>query len=86
VGCTVFTAGTTLVEHWAGNHWSILKSPNPTGFEYHDLDGVSCPGTTSCYAVGSYTVGGVGKSLVEYWNGNADDNFEHGLAATATTP
>ncbi len=75
VGFSIFHGWTTLVEHWNGHTWSIMTSPNPTGFQYHRLRGVSCPSTTSCYAVGfSQLVGNSGlmsvKALVEHWNGH----------------
>jgi hypothetical protein len=62
----------TLVEHWNGSHWSIVPSPNPTGSSGTFLSGVSCPSTTSCFAVGSDTVprtAAIG-ALVEHWDGN----------------
>jgi hypothetical protein len=64
-------ATSSLVEHWNGSYWSIMTRPNPTGSTFTSLAGVSCPSTTSCFAVGSY--GGNGpapKSLLERWNGS----------------
>ena len=58
----------TLVEHWNGTSWSIMTSPNPAAAADALLNGVSCPSTTSCYAVGSYT--DFPKQLVERWNGS----------------
>jgi hypothetical protein len=58
-----FAANPTLVEHWNGWSWKIMTSPNPTGGG--SLEGVSCPSTTSCFAVGYSNFGG----LVEHWNG-----------------
>ena len=45
-----------LVEGWNGNKWSIMTVPNPTGSTFTALNGVSCPGANSCFAVG-YTLG-----------------------------
>jgi hypothetical protein len=49
-----FEASPTLVEHWNGSSWSPMASPNPTGSPLTVLEGVSCPSTTSCFAVGFY--------------------------------
>ena len=60
-----FAANPTLVEHWNGSQWKITTDPNPIGGG--SLEGVSCPSTTSCLAVG-YTGSG---DLVEHWNGSS---------------
>jgi hypothetical protein len=59
-----------LVEWWNGTRWSIaaLKANASQSL----LEQVSCPGTTDCYAVGSYTTGTSSyttRTLVEHWNG-----------------
>jgi len=47
------TGANTLVEHWNGSVWSVMPSPNPNEFPADfELHGVSCPTTSSCYAVG----------------------------------
>ena len=69
VGFSIFHGWKTLVEHWNGRAWSIMTSPNPTGFQYHVLGGVSCPSVTSCYAVGD-SQGSSTQALVEHWNGH----------------
>ena len=58
----------TLVERWNGTSWSIVTSPNPSGATFAVLSGVSCPSTTSCYAVGESALD---KTLVEHWNGTS---------------
>ena len=69
----------TLVEAWNGHTWSVTPSPNPTGSIGTVLNGVSCPTSTHCFAVGysSYAVsqgpepvGAAEKTLVEQWNGH----------------
>ena len=49
--------------------WSAVPSPTPAGYGQVYLNGVSCPSTTNCFAVGSqsppYT-----EALVEHWNGH----------------
>ena len=66
MGNSRFHGSSTLVEHWNGNHWAIVASPNPTGSDENVLHAVSCPSTTSCSAVGF----GSTKGLVEHWNGH----------------
>jgi hypothetical protein len=59
----------TLIEHWNGRSWSIMASPTPgdgTPFQSGGLAGVSCPSTSSCFAVGSFE----GRGLIEHWNGS----------------
>lgn len=65
-------ANKSLVERWNGTTWSIMPSPTPTGADIVDLRGVSCPSTTSCFAVGRYRSGWSGDlMLVEHWNGTS---------------
>ena len=46
-------AGQTLVERWTGTPWTIMVSPNPTGPVDSTLNGIRCPSTTGCFAVGN---------------------------------
>jgi hypothetical protein len=62
----------TLVERWNGTNWVIVPSPNPPGATYYSaLYGVSCTGTTNCFAVGvsSDKNSGAVVPLIERWNG-----------------
>jgi hypothetical protein len=61
----------TLVERWDGTSWSVVASPDPSGDTSPFLNGVSCPSTTSCYAVGEYSATSSTKTLVEHWNGTS---------------
>ncbi|MDQ1448378.1 MAG: hypothetical protein QOC79_1349, partial [Actinomycetota bacterium] len=61
----------TLAERWNGTSWSIVTSPNPSGAADSFLNGVSCPSTTSCFAVGHSFDGATTKTLVERWNGTS---------------
>ena len=56
-------SGMTLAEHWNGRHWSA-ETTKHTGL----LDGVACPATGNCTAVGSNNAG---KALAAHWNGKA---------------
>jgi hypothetical protein len=68
----------TLTEHWNGTGWSIIPSPNVAG-RSSLLDGVSALGASAVasddvWAVGhafnpNGTVGAVGQTLTEHWNG-----------------
>ncbi len=64
----------TLIEHWNGNQWSVVPSPN-LGIYDNDLIGVSAVSSNDVWAVGDY----VGKlngtsypyqTLIEHWNGS----------------
>ena len=46
--------------------WSAVPSPNPGGYDPVYLEAVSCPSTTSCFAVGYIPWN---QALVEHWNG-----------------
>jgi len=60
------TPGKTFVEHWNGSAWSIMASPNPGGTPGDVLSAVSCPGTTSCFAVGQGNyAGSAARGLIE---------------------
>ena len=60
-----YTVDGTLVEHWNGSHWSIMTSPNHTGSttRLNGLNGVSCPNTTNCFAVGFYQLLSLGETI-----------------------
>jgi hypothetical protein len=61
----------TLIEHWDGNEWSIVPSPDSsTGDNY--LLGVAVAGPNDVWAVGYFDniAGGGDQTLVERWNGN----------------
>ena len=53
--------GMTLAEHWNGRNWSAQTTKHLGA-----LDGVSCPATGNCTAVGSNSAG---KALAAHWNG-----------------
>lgn len=58
----------TLIEHWDGTSWSVVKSPN-AGF-FATLDGMVATSRSDVWAVGSY-----GRhqyddpTLIEHWDG-----------------
>ena len=46
----------TLAERWDGSAWSAQATPTVAGEHAATLDGVSCPSSTVCTAVGGYDV------------------------------
>ena len=80
VGTSTYTTTTgvatasTLIEHWDGQAWTIVRSPNRTGVGANMLEGVSCPSPSSCFAVGRtskdfYGPSSTYKTLTLHWNG-----------------
>jgi hypothetical protein len=66
------TAYRTLVEHWNGNAWRVLKSPNEGGSSAdNNLNGVVATSPTDAWAVGDYDNGKADQTLIEHWNGKA---------------
>jgi hypothetical protein len=58
-----------LVERWNGTSWSIQIPGSPGGAVLSELQGLSCPTSTECVAVGWYTTGITDVNLAEVWNG-----------------
>ena len=63
----------TLIEGWDGNSWKVVSSPNPATQpdDLNDLNSVSCPSVTECWAVGYSSTGGPQQTLIEHWDGNS---------------
>jgi sugar lactone lactonase YvrE len=60
----------TLAERWNGTEWTVQTTPNPSGAKESIEEGVSCPSTSACTAVGNYqNSGGTSVPLAESWNG-----------------
>src|SRR5207253_1509847 len=62
----------TLIEHWNGTQWSVVKSPSPASVD-NELFGVAAVSATNVWAVGfianNTANGPVEKTLIEHWNG-----------------
>jgi hypothetical protein len=60
----------TVVMHWDGESWKIVKSANPSA-QFQDLMGVGAVSPTRVFAVGSYWDADSGRmrTLVERWDG-----------------
>jgi hypothetical protein len=59
-----------LAGYWNGSRWTAARAAAPGSASL--LSAVSCPSTTSCYAVGNYTPKGSSAldALIEHWNGS----------------
>ncbi|MEQ4210436.1 hypothetical protein [Actinopolymorpha sp. B9G3] len=65
--------GQTLVQHWDGDRWSVVESPNPgtTGLGSNLLD-VAASSAADLWAVGDYDEGDmVMRTLTEHWDGTS---------------
>jgi hypothetical protein len=60
----------TLIEHWNGSSWKIVRSANMGG-EGNGLESVAAISPTDAWTVGSATVNGTPQSLTEHWNGSS---------------
>lgn len=59
----------TLTEHWNGNKWRVISSPN-VGYLDNVLNGVSVITASDIWAVGSYgTNANTSQGLIEHWDG-----------------
>jgi hypothetical protein len=66
----VFVGISPLAEHWNGTSWAVEATVDPSGAPYSELNAVSCPTATSCFAVGYYEDSShVDAALAERWNG-----------------
>ncbi len=54
----------TLIEHWNGTKWSVVKSQNA-----NFLNGVAVVAANDVWAVGQAATGNTSNTLVEHWNG-----------------
>ncbi len=73
VGYYLHAAGyaQTLVNHWNGNEWTLVPSPNITGV-VNTLSGVAAVAPDDVWAVGGYrTAEDVRRTLIMHWNGTA---------------
>lgn len=61
----------TLVERWDGTSWTVQPSANPAGSTASYLQDVTCSGSSSCTAVGTWVKSGTNLTLAEFWNGTA---------------
>jgi hypothetical protein len=63
----------TLIEHWNGHQWSIVKSPNRPSAPHtrNQLSGIAAVSANNIWAAGTSGVGtGNDHTLIEHWNGS----------------
>ena len=60
--------GHTLVESWNGSAWAVVPSPTPHGANVVSLNGIACPSTAVCLAVGRYGESGNNQALSIRWS------------------
>src|SRR6266581_4041390 len=60
----------TVIEHWNGATWSLVRSPNATN-GYNLLNGVAVVAANDVWTVGQAANGSTYKTLVEHWDGTA---------------
>jgi hypothetical protein len=65
-----FTKSRTLIEHWDGTRWSVVKSPN-TSASINILEAVAAVSANDVWAVGIGITGFSTTPLIEHWNGIA---------------
>jgi hypothetical protein len=67
----------TLIEHFDGRAWSIVRSPNPGGGLVATLYGVKAVAPSDAWAVGwYYGAGNVSDALILHWDGTAWTHVE----------
>ncbi len=54
-----------LVEQWNGTSWNLARAAKPAGSNFSDLYAVSCALGGTCWAVGSFDLGGSPETLAE---------------------
>jgi hypothetical protein len=75
VGLSVTSSGadSPFISRWTAGTWSEQSTPTLSEATNADLEGVSCPSSTSCTAVGVKATGSGSQSsqspLIESWNG-----------------
>jgi len=59
----------TLIEHWNGSSWNVVKSLNP-GLSSDHLSGVAAISANDVWAVGDASNSSTSQTLAEHWNGS----------------
>ncbi|HKV57601.1 MAG TPA: hypothetical protein VJO32_04945, partial [Ktedonobacteraceae bacterium] len=63
------TFAQTLVEHWNGSRWSVVKSPSPGSGD--DLRSVAAVSANDVWAAGYSSSRNSVQTLTEHWNGTS---------------
>lgn len=62
------TSSESLIEHWTGHAWAVVKAPRVGSSSY--LAGVSCTSAVNCWAVGAAVTLATGDTgLIDHWQG-----------------
>jgi len=72
--CLAVGGSPTLAEWWNGESWRVQRPPEPVRSPGGPivLDGVSCPSSSTCYAVGNWhDTTGDGSAFVDRWTARA---------------
>jgi hypothetical protein len=59
----------TLTEHWDGEQWVEVPSPNPVGQPVSDLLAVDAISTDDVWAVGNSGIAETSHTIIEHWDG-----------------
>jgi len=65
------TGAQSLIQRWQGGSWFAVTAPTPPGGGSHALAAITCPGPTTCIAVGRHHPAGAANGLAMRWNGNS---------------
>jgi hypothetical protein len=58
----------TLIEQWDGNSWKVVPSSNTSNGSNNQLNSITCPSASECWAVGTYTGNNDrAQTLIEHW-------------------
>jgi hypothetical protein len=68
---TASGTGQTLIEEWNAGAWTVVTSPDTSASQDNSLESVTCVSATMCWAVGTYSSGGVTQTLTEEWESGA---------------
>jgi hypothetical protein len=62
-----------VAEHWDGHAWTLVPAPRPSSQPNNQLNGVACPTSLACIAVGASadTSGNPNGTFAERWNGTS---------------
>jgi hypothetical protein len=62
----------TLIEHWNGTQWSVVRSPNPGAPSTNNtLLGLAVTSTSNAWAVGTSSTATADHTLILHWNGTS---------------
>ena len=57
-----------VIEEWDGSAWSVVPNPQSSGVDVSSSSSLSCPSTTSCFAVGQDNTDG---GFIDRWDGSS---------------